>query len=208
MPANPHHSPSPQDINNSRLFWVTPQSQLERVLNKSKAGHLATFTSDAASIFRPRTISKANYLMLAFNDISAPAPDLVLPSAEHIQTLLEFHASLLRDAPLVLSCYAGISRSTAAAYILACAAQPLMHENDIALKLRRATASATPNILMVCLADKLLGRDGRMVKAIEAIGRGSEAFEGTPFYLDLNEGADKIISAPECRNEPIGENLP
>jgi len=208
MPANPHHSPSPRETNNSQLFWVTPQSQLERVLKKSKAGHLATFTSDATSIFRPRTIPKANYLMLAFNDITASAADLVLPDLSHIEKLLEFSAAIPKDVAIVLSCYAGISRSTAAAYILACVALPQMHENDIALKLRRATASATPNILMVSLADKLLGRNGRMVKAIEAIGRGSEAFEGTPFYLDLNEGADKIIGAPEILNTPIGENLP
>ena len=33
------------------------------------------------------------------------------------------------------------------------------------------------------LADEVLGRNGRMVKAIEGIGRGADAFEGTPFVL-------------------------
>jgi predicted protein tyrosine phosphatase len=33
------------------------------------------------------------------------------------------------------------------------------------------------------LADDVLGREGRMVKAIGKIGRGADAFEGTPFVL-------------------------
>ena len=35
-------------------------------------------------------------------------------------------------------------------------------------------------------ADRLLGRDGRMVRAIESIGRGVEAFEGVPFRLPID----------------------
>jgi len=51
--------------------------------------------------------------------------------------------------------------------------------------LRRASPTATPNIRIVSLADRLLGRQGRMVAAIETIGRGLMATEGTPFRLDL-----------------------
>ncbi|MGA9431344.1 MAG: protein tyrosine phosphatase, partial [Xanthobacteraceae bacterium] len=34
-------------------------------------------------------------------------------------------------------------------------------------------------------ADKLLDRDGRMIAAIETIGRGALAAEATPFRRDL-----------------------
>jgi len=37
----------------------------------------------------------------------------------------------------------------------------------------------------VSLADEILGREGRMVAAIEAIGRGALAYEADPFRLDL-----------------------
>jgi predicted protein tyrosine phosphatase len=37
----------------------------------------------------------------------------------------------------------------------------------------------------VALADELLDREGRMVRAIEAIGPGRAAPEGNPFRLDL-----------------------
>ena len=39
--------------------------------------------------------------------------------------------------------------------------------------------------LMVRLADELLARDGRMVEAIDTIGRGAEAREGEPYELPL-----------------------
>jgi len=52
-------------------------------------------------------------------------------------------------------------------------------------ELRRLSATATPNIRIVSLADRVLGRDGRMVEAIDSIGRGEMAFEDVPFRLDL-----------------------
>ena len=39
---------------------------------------------------------------------------------------------------------------------------------------------------LIALADTLLGRQNRMVEAIRAIGRGAEAFEGTPFCLRID----------------------
>ena len=83
-------------------------------------------------------------------------------------------------------CWAGISRSTAAAYIAACALAPDRDEAALALVAAGGLPSATPNARLVALADDLLGRQGRMVDAIRAIGRGCEAMEGTPFMLQLN----------------------
>jgi predicted protein tyrosine phosphatase len=90
-----------------------------------------------------------------------------------------------RAAPLVVHCYAGISRSSAAAYTTACALNPNRDEAEIAKALRRASAIATPNIRIVELADAALGRKGRMVRAIEGIGLGQSALEGIPYRLDL-----------------------
>jgi predicted protein tyrosine phosphatase len=90
-----------------------------------------------------------------------------------------------RTAPLVVHCWAGISRSTAAAFVSVCALRPDRDERDIAWMLRRASPTATPNSRIVSFADVLLGRNGRMVAAVEAIGRGEIAAEGVPFRLDL-----------------------
>jgi predicted protein tyrosine phosphatase len=42
-----------------------------------------------------------------------------------------------------------------------------------------------PNARIVSLADRFLGRNGRMMRAIETIGPGQSAIEGVPFRLDL-----------------------
>ena len=73
---------------------------------------------------------------------------------------------------MVIHCWAGISRSTAAALISLCALNPRCAEHLIARRLREASPTAYPNRLMIRLADAALGRKGRMVAAVEAIGRG------------------------------------
>jgi predicted protein tyrosine phosphatase len=97
--------------------------------------------------------------------------------------MLAFFQSWQREAPMLIHCWAGISRSTAAAFTALCMFRPQADEEELALELRRASPSATPNRLIVSLADDILGRQGRMVKAVEKIGRGADAFEGTPFIL-------------------------
>jgi predicted protein tyrosine phosphatase len=56
-----------------------------------------------------------------------------------------------------------------------------LDEEDLAWQLRRLSPSASPNRLIVSHADAVLGRGGRMVAAVDAIGRGCEATEGVPF---------------------------
>jgi predicted protein tyrosine phosphatase len=51
--------------------------------------------------------------------------------------------------------------------------------------LRWRAPSATPNPKLIEIADAVLGREGRMVDAIRAIGRGHDAFEGEPFRLHI-----------------------
>ena len=98
---------------------------------------------------------------------------------------MEFAQNWDRAKPMLIHCWAGISRSTAAAYIITCLLNPERDEAEIANTLRAASPSATPNARLISVADEILGRNGRMVEAISAIGRGADAFEGTPFRMNL-----------------------
>jgi predicted protein tyrosine phosphatase len=51
--------------------------------------------------------------------------------------------------------------------------------------LRSASRYATPNRRFVALADDLLGRKGRMVDAVAAIGQGELAIESHTFDLPV-----------------------
>jgi predicted protein tyrosine phosphatase len=127
-------------------------------------------------------------LDLVFNDISEPRPGLIAPDPGAVGRLLAFAADWDGRAPLLVSCYAGVSRSTAAAYAIACLKRGAGAERVLADALRGASRSATPNALVVALADAALGRGGAMIEAVQAIGRGADCFEGEPVAWDLRTG--------------------
>jgi predicted protein tyrosine phosphatase len=126
------------------------------------------------------------HLHLAVSDIVEATPGQVLPEATHLDELLKFVYAWDRAEPMLIHCFAGVSRSTAAVYIAACALAPKRDEFNVARSLRAASPTASPNTLLVALADDALGRGGRMREAIAEIGRGRECFEGEPFALELN----------------------
>ncbi len=121
--------------------------------------------------------------MLGLHDIVEAREGHVLARREQVETLLAFFRAWERESPLVIHCYAGVSRSTAAAYIALCALTQ-RPEAEIAQDLRRLSPAATPNRHLVALADAILSREGRMTAAVAAIGRGQECFEGDVFCME------------------------
>lgn len=164
---------------------VCPMTRVEETVAASGATRLITLLASGTVFERPAAIAPANHLSLWMNDIADAQAGLVAPGRAHVERLLAFAREWDRAQPLVINCFAGISRSTAAAYIVAAALAPARDEMDMARALRRLSPSATPNPGLVRHADALLRREGRMVAAIAAIGRGADAFEGTPFVLPL-----------------------
>jgi predicted protein tyrosine phosphatase len=167
------------------MIHVCSLARLHETVADTGARHVVSLIGDEARIERPDRISPENHLWLRLHDISSPLDGYIVPGEAHVADLLQFVRRWDRRAPLVVHCFAGISRSTASAYASVCALSPHRNEASIARALRKASPTATPNIRIVSIADRLLGRDGRMVAAIETIGRGIMAEEATPFRLDL-----------------------
>jgi predicted protein tyrosine phosphatase len=167
------------------MIHICSLSRLHRTVATTGARHIVTLLRDTDLVQRPQGISAADHLILGMDDINMPMDGYVAPADEHVAKLLGFVRGWDRATPLVVHCYAGISRSTAGAYVAACALNPHRDELAIAQALRHASATATPNLRIVSLADCLLGRSGRMVAAIETIGPGAVAVEAIPFRLDL-----------------------
>lgn len=163
---------------------VCPLSALEASLSSSKAPWMISLSGPGKSPSRPHQIT-AGYLALEFNDISAPRDGLIEPKRDHIEALLTFLSRWNGNDTLLIHCWMGISRSTAAAAIALAALQPDRDMRQIATTLRRNSPMATPNALMIALADDALQLNGRLRTAIAEIGRGAEASEGLPFCLNL-----------------------
>ena len=162
---------------------VCPLSRLSTILAECGAVSVVTLLRHGEPA--PRLSPGHSHLRLELSDIVEALDGHVLAAGEHIDRLFDFAETWDRRAPLLLHCYAGVSRSTAAAYVLACRLEPETAEAELACRLRSASPTATPNARLVALADRRLGRSGRMIAAIDAIGRGAECFEGEPFSLDV-----------------------
>lgn len=167
------------------MIHVCSLARLHDTVSETGARHIVTLIKDVSLVRRPQSIVEANHLLLDMDDISMPIDGYVLPASEHVERLIGFVTGWDRGAPLVVHCYAGISRSTAGAFIAACALNPQRDERIIARAIRTSSATAQPNLRLVSLADELLGREGRMIAAVDEIGPGQSAYEGVPFRLDL-----------------------
>lgn len=131
------------------------------------------------------SLSEKQRLRLSFNDVNAPADGMVTATEADAERLIAFIQQWDRQAPLLVHCWAGISRSTATAFAALCILRPHADEMVLAQELREASASATPNRLITAKIDEALGRGGRMLRAVESIGRGSDAFDNSGFVLRI-----------------------
>lgn len=168
------------------MIHVCPLSKLDETVARVGPERLISLLAAGTVMTRPASIASENHLNLAMNDIAEAQSGMTLPGETHVRSLLDFAYGWDRARPLVVHCYAGISRSTAAAYIITAALRPERDEKELAATLRWLSPSATPNPRLIAVADALLGRQGRMIGAINGIGRGADAFEGTPFELSLD----------------------
>jgi predicted protein tyrosine phosphatase len=167
------------------MIHVCSLARLHETVDGTGARHVVTLLGDEANVQRPANVPAENHLWLRMHDIAAPSDGYITPEVEHIERLLSFVRGWDRTTPMVVHCFAGISRSTAAAFVAVCALNPRRREHDIAWSLRRASPTALPNSRIVQFADRALARDGRMMAAIEAIGRTMPTTAAEPFRLDI-----------------------
>lgn len=167
------------------MIHVCSLAALSATVKVTSASHILTVMANVGQVVRPASVREENHLLISMDDINEPADGFVAPSGEHVERALAFVRKWDRAAPLVIHCYAGISRSTASAFMAACALNPHRDEISIAKQIRAASPSAYPNRLIVSLADRALGRQGRMLRALDEIGPGDLTIEGRPFRVEL-----------------------
>jgi predicted protein tyrosine phosphatase len=165
---------------------VGPLDEVIRLCGEHRPSHLVSWLSPPAlAPDLPPGLTPERRLLIASHDVTEPAEGLEHPGPAHVAELLDFAAGWSGDRPMLVHCWAGVSRSTAAAFVVACLKRPDLPEIELARQLRTLSPEATPNSLIVQIADDQLGRGGRMSQAVHAIGRGSETVLGRVFLLPL-----------------------
>lgn len=107
-------------------------------------------------------------LSLRFDDFENPKP-LNAPRQKHIQEVIDaFDTIQERGGTTLVHCHGGVCRSTATAFVLKAMELGLGHEEEAATWVMDTFPEAVPNLLICSLADDLLERDGRLLKAMEA----------------------------------------
>ncbi len=166
-------------------IYVCPKSKVPGVTQQIRPSHLITLLDPHDEMPTPVEISGHRHLKLGMHDVASSSPEHIAPDEMHVRELLAFAKDWQRDQPLLIHCWAGISRSTASAFAIACMLAEPGRERDIALLLRQRAAHAQPNTRIVAFADHLLGRNGRMLDAVDAMGPGKLVIEGVLFSLPL-----------------------
>src|ERR1700691_6099684 len=106
------------------MIHVCSLARLHDTVEDTGARHVVSLIGDEARVERPKRVAPENHLWLRLHDISDPLDGYIVPEEEHVADLLDFVRRWDRRAPLVVHCFAGISRSTASAFASVCALNP------------------------------------------------------------------------------------
>lgn len=161
---------------------VAPLGKIAELAVRHRCREMLSLVAPKQGFHRPAVIAAGRHMILGVNDIAfAGTGNLVAPGEEHVAAILGFARGWDRQAPLLVHCMMGISRSPAAALLAALAVEPDQDDHALAQRLRRASVQATPNARLIEIGDHMLFRKGRLVAAVKAIGRGADYVGDSPF---------------------------
>lgn len=161
---------------------VAPLGKIAELAVRHRCREMLSLVAPKQGFHRPAVIDAARHLVLGVNDIAfAGTGNLVAPSDQHVSAIVDFARSWDRQAPLLVHCMMGVSRSPAAALIAALAVSPDQDDHALVQRLRQASVQATPNARLIEIGDHVLSRNGRLVAAVKAIGRGADYVGDSPF---------------------------
>ncbi len=98
------------------MIHVCSLAALSDTVRATGASHVLTVMANVDQVQRPQSVLPENHLKVSMDDITEQIDGFVTPSDSHIKQVLNFVRGWDRGAPLVVHCYAGISRSTASAF--------------------------------------------------------------------------------------------
>ena len=163
---------------------ISPLSELKTVIARTGARSMVSLAGPGRSLTRPAEIDR-EWLALEFNDIPGPRDGYIAPSRKDVSKIIDLGLRWKGDQPLICQCWLGVSRSTASALMICAARNPEQDFEELAGRLRALSPTATPNPMMIRLADEHMSLGNRLNKAVQKIGRGANCMQGEPFELEI-----------------------
>lgn len=105
-----------------------------------------------------------DHLVLKFEDIDVREEDFALPQMDHVAAVIAFgreHAT----SNLLIHCKVGIARSTAMAMAVFADRLGPGRETEAVRELLRIRPQSIPNLIILDMADEIMGREGALVEA-------------------------------------------
>ncbi|PWR20576.1 tyrosine phosphatase family protein [Zavarzinia compransoris] len=171
------------------VVHVCPWAEVPRVAKRVRPSHLVSLLDPGDWPETPPEVAPDRHHRVGVHDYAEPQDGAVVPEERHIRELIGFLNGWDPAAPILIHCFAGISRSTATALITLALHNP-GREAEAARAIRAQSAIAQPNRRIVAIADRLLGLDGRLNQALAAMGPGRPSYVNQPFEVPLTLRAD------------------
>lgn len=150
------------------MIHVCGLAALPSLTSALQPSHMVSLLGDGEFPDTPESVVPDGHLKLQMHDIWHPQPGYIAPAIEHLESLLDFAQRWQQAGPLVIHCFAGVSRSTAAALVVLCSYYD-GREREAARLLRERAPHAYPNRLMIELADDMMARGGRLLEAVDTM---------------------------------------
>lgn len=138
-------------------------------------------------------------LELRFDDVIEDVADMTPPTEADVARLLAFGRTLIAEAAegahLLVHCHAGVSRSTASMILIVAQARPDVPAAVIVDEVFAHRQKAWPNLRLIEMGDRMLGRGGEIVTAVHGVYR--EQLRRRPALADyfVNGGRAREVAA-------------
>ncbi len=167
------------------MIHVCSLARLQETVEDTGARHVVSLIGDEARLQRPAGVAPENHLWLRLHDISAPLDGYIMPGEQHVAELFNFVRGWDRRALWwCTATWASAARPRARSQASARSTR-IATKRRIAQALRRASPTATPNIRIVSLADKLAWPQRPHGRGDRNNRPGVFDGEAAPFRLDL-----------------------
>ncbi|MCI5047041.1 MAG: hypothetical protein MRY59_06040 [Aquisalinus sp.] len=171
-------------------IWVSSLAMVHKVARENDPARIVSLLGPDTPFPDVEGYGPDIHHRVCLDDDRKPIEGRLTPNEEHVSGAISFLKDWSPDMTLLVHCWAGISRSSATAFIAACLHNPDVEEAVILDAIKDASPTAYPNTRIVSIADDLMGRGGRMADAAiemcsdpDRTSRAYQIGEAVPFSI-------------------------